>query len=82
MKFVVVPLPGRRWLWELRKKDGSVVCRSARVWTDRADVMVAIEAVRSNATKAKVFDPLGSVLATHAPHGASTASNKLVNFPG
>ncbi|WP_219219647.1 DUF1508 domain-containing protein [Variovorax boronicumulans] len=61
MKFVVIQELGGRWVWELRNIDGDAVCRSAMGFKDREQVFKAIHAVRGNAPRALVFDPLGTL---------------------
>ena len=80
MRFVLVPLPGGKWVWELRGSDGEGLCRSSHTWADRANAMRAVESIRANIPRAQMFDPLGSVLALHVGD-APTASNRLAVFP-
>lgn len=63
MKFVVVPLPGARWTWELRQKgSGSVVCLSSRAWASQAETLAAVKVVRAKSSRALVYDLLGRQL--------------------
>ena len=61
MKFVVIQESGNRWIWELRTGDGQTTCRSAMSFGDREQVLKAIQAVRTIAPRALVFDPLGAL---------------------
>lgn len=51
---------GGTWIWELRSPEGGAMCRSSMSYDDRETAFRAIQAVRSTAPKALVFDPLGT----------------------
>jgi uncharacterized protein YegP (UPF0339 family) len=61
VKFVVIRELGGTWIWELRSPEGGVMCRSSMSYDDRETAFKAIQAVRSAAPKALVFDPLGTL---------------------
>jgi uncharacterized protein YegP (UPF0339 family) len=61
VKFVVILELGGRWIWELRLPGGGAMCRSSMSYDDRETAFRAIQAVRSTAPKALVFDPLGTL---------------------
>ena len=60
MKFVVRYGPGG-WIWELHNEFGEVLCRSATTFLAREGALGALNAVRSMAPRALVFDPLGTL---------------------
>ena len=62
MKYVVIPVRGGRWVWELRGTEGISVCGSTASFATRDAALQAIHAVRALTQKAKIFDPLGNVL--------------------
>ncbi|WP_405054714.1 DUF1508 domain-containing protein [Variovorax sp. UMC13] len=71
MKYVVIPVRGGRWVWELRDAEGDAVCGSTGNFPTRDAALQAIHAVRSLTQKAKIFDPLGNVLEVGAPDSAA-----------
>lgn len=62
MKYVVIPLRGGRWVWELRDAEGVAVAGSTSNFATREAALQAIHAVRALTQRAKIFDPLGNVL--------------------
>ena len=67
MKYVVIPLRGGRWVWELRDAEGVAVCGSTSNFATREAALQAIHAVRALTRRAKIFDPLGNVLEATPP---------------
>lgn len=61
MKFVVILEKKGRWIWELRTAEVQAICRSIMSFGDREQAFKAIQAVRSLAPRALVFDPLGTL---------------------
>ena len=61
MKFVVILERQDRWIWELRTADGEPLCRSVLSYGSREQAFKAIQAVRSIAPRALVFDPIGTL---------------------
>lgn len=75
MKYVVIPVRGGRWVWELRDAEGVAVCGSTASFATRDAALQAIHAVRALTQKAKIFDPLGNVLEPGAAERAAPNSS-------